>query len=448
MMTEIFDLLPNSIFDTIIDTDDFSSAFNGVMESDFSSIGEGSDLEELLKSSTFLDNNMEADQQENHQIANEKSENQILQHDCMWSGTCTDKEHKTKRKPRLNAINEIINQWEADMGETYESSYQQSQKSYEESPSYQIWHENDQQSKILTALENVGKYYTNPESGSIYTAASNHYNQMVQPSHMGNCYQQKLQYPASSIGPHIDYTNLQMNCNFMNSTACDGFSYDCKSALKFEPLTLDSSVIQHCCPTIKVAAQNSNPPLLFYNNRIFTFNDMIANNGFLSAQNGGLPQFSATSAPPPPLAVDHRNNDYISTSERKKLKKYTTKNELKATKSRMRQNSMDNSTVKGKKQGPRISTDDDDDNEPIKKRSMHNSMERLRRINLKNLFIDLRHSIPCFEKYDRVPKILILHTAAEYCAQLTAEERNMIKEKTRLAKINARLAKKCCRILT
>lgn len=62
------------------------------------------------------------------------------------------------------------------------------------------------------------------------------------------------------------------------------------------------------------------------------------------------------------------------------------------------------------------------DENPIEKRSMHNSMERQRRIGLKNLFIELKKVIPTLDDRDRVPKVSILREAITYCNSLQREE--------------------------
>lgn len=45
------------------------------------------------------------------------------------------------------------------------------------------------------------------------------------------------------------------------------------------------------------------------------------------------------------------------------------------------------------------------------KRSLHNDMERQRRIGLKNLFDELRAELPAFKEKDRAPKVYILREA-------------------------------------
>lgn len=60
----------------------------------------------------------------------------------------------------------------------------------------------------------------------------------------------------------------------------------------------------------------------------------------------------------------------------------------------------------------------DSEQEPSEKRSLHNNMERQRRIDLRNAFEDLRRLVPEVSKRDRAAKVVILREAAVYCDQL------------------------------
>lgn len=60
----------------------------------------------------------------------------------------------------------------------------------------------------------------------------------------------------------------------------------------------------------------------------------------------------------------------------------------------------------------------DSEQEPSEKRSLHNNMERQRRIDLRNAFEDLRRLVPEVSKRDRAAKVVILREAALYCDQL------------------------------
>lgn len=64
----------------------------------------------------------------------------------------------------------------------------------------------------------------------------------------------------------------------------------------------------------------------------------------------------------------------------------------------------------------RSSSDDELDTE---KRSLHNNMERQRRIELRNAFEELRVLVPAVETKEKAPKVAILRQAAGYCDMLT-----------------------------
>ncbi|XP_053998987.1 transcriptional regulator Myc-A-like [Hylaeus anthracinus] len=64
----------------------------------------------------------------------------------------------------------------------------------------------------------------------------------------------------------------------------------------------------------------------------------------------------------------------------------------------------------------RSSSDDELDTE---KRSLHNNMERQRRIELRNAFEELRVLVPAVESKEKAPKVAILRQASVYCDMLT-----------------------------
>lgn len=73
----------------------------------------------------------------------------------------------------------------------------------------------------------------------------------------------------------------------------------------------------------------------------------------------------------------------------------------------------------------------------IEKRTLHNDMERQRRIGLKNLFEALKKQIPSIKDKERAPKVNILREAAKLCEaftrddQLLSEQKAMLKEQLR-----------------
>lgn len=101
------------------------------------------------------------------------------------------------------------------------------------------------------------------------------------------------------------------------------------------------------------------------------------------------------------------------------------------------------------RRGRRSNTDTDSEAESpeIERRSIHNDMERLRRIGLKNLFDELKKQIPATRDKERAPKVVILREAASLCRKLNQEdiEREKLKKKqnqlmTKLKKLRTMLA--------
>ncbi|CAH4028891.1 myc proto-oncogene protein [Pieris brassicae] len=86
------------------------------------------------------------------------------------------------------------------------------------------------------------------------------------------------------------------------------------------------------------------------------------------------------------------------------------------------------SAVPRRRRGPgrrgRSNTDTDSEAESpeIERRSIHNDMERLRRIGLKNLFDELKKQIPATKDKERAPKVVILREAAALCRKLREDE--------------------------
>ncbi|XP_049808299.1 uncharacterized protein LOC126251735 isoform X2 [Schistocerca nitens] len=62
----------------------------------------------------------------------------------------------------------------------------------------------------------------------------------------------------------------------------------------------------------------------------------------------------------------------------------------------------------------------DEEPDPCEKRSMHNSMERQRRIDLRNLVERLRTVVPATENNKRAAKVVILREAAKFCREMAA----------------------------
>lgn len=68
----------------------------------------------------------------------------------------------------------------------------------------------------------------------------------------------------------------------------------------------------------------------------------------------------------------------------------------------------------------------DSEPEPSEKRSLHNNMERQRRIDLRNAFEDLRLLVPEVSKKERAAKVVILREASQYCRFLTGSHQNYL----------------------
>ncbi|XP_041986846.1 myc proto-oncogene protein [Aricia agestis] len=104
----------------------------------------------------------------------------------------------------------------------------------------------------------------------------------------------------------------------------------------------------------------------------------------------------------------------------------------------------------GRRGRPNTDTDSEAESPEIERRSIHNDMERLRRIGLKNLFDELKKQIPATRDKERAPKVVILREAAALCRKLREEEleREQLKKKQdklliKLRKLRVTAAKRC-----
>ncbi|KAK9502641.1 hypothetical protein O3M35_011373 [Rhynocoris fuscipes] len=91
----------------------------------------------------------------------------------------------------------------------------------------------------------------------------------------------------------------------------------------------------------------------------------------------------------------------------------------------------------------RFSTDSSETD--CEKRSLHNNMERMRRIGLRNAFEDLRILIPSLKESKRAAKVNILKDSADYVRHLTSKERGLAQQVVSLRleqeKLRSRLSK-------
>ncbi|EFX79343.1 Myc, dMyc-like protein, partial [Daphnia pulex] len=83
-----------------------------------------------------------------------------------------------------------------------------------------------------------------------------------------------------------------------------------------------------------------------------------------------------------------------------------------------------------------------DSEDSCEKRSQHNSMERQRRVDLRNAFEFLRSLIPDLEATDRAAKVVILKKAANFCQGLTNREKQFVADKDALQKRQEMLRKR------
>ncbi|GJQ70864.1 hypothetical protein Trydic_g784 [Trypoxylus dichotomus] len=92
-----------------------------------------------------------------------------------------------------------------------------------------------------------------------------------------------------------------------------------------------------------------------------------------------------------------------------------------------------------KRRGTSYNHSSDSEAEPSEKRSLHNNMERQRRIDLRNAFEDLRLLVPEVSKKERAAKVVILREAAGYCDALGDVSDKMCRQKDDLKREQERL---------
>jgi len=73
------------------------------------------------------------------------------------------------------------------------------------------------------------------------------------------------------------------------------------------------------------------------------------------------------------------------------------------------------------------------------KRDLHNNMERMRRIDLRNSFEELKALVPSLAAKDRAAKVVILREAANYCCDLGADSQSKCMQVMALRKEQERL---------
>ncbi|CAL4070128.1 unnamed protein product [Meganyctiphanes norvegica] len=98
---------------------------------------------------------------------------------------------------------------------------------------------------------------------------------------------------------------------------------------------------------------------------------------------------------------------------------------------------LNGSNGSGRRRGsPRSDSDDPE------KRQMHNSLERLRRVDLRNAFEEVRQLVPELQDRDKAPKVEILKKAADFCKFVTKQDQHMAQERERLKRYQQELKRK------
>ena len=81
-------------------------------------------------------------------------------------------------------------------------------------------------------------------------------------------------------------------------------------------------------------------------------------------------------------------------------------------------------------------------------RDLHNSMERQRRVDLKNAFDNLKVQVPEIADSDRASKLMILDQAAEFCSALLRREASLGEQRDRERRRNSLMKKKLALLRT
>lgn len=204
-------------------------------------------------------------------------------------------------------------------------------------------------------------------------------------------------------------------------------------------------------PVIAKKELISPPPLLVYRTNVEVFNDMTLaavnqnnNNNIISYQIENQVKYSKWPEFSPQYPYSNDNlyavENFRGTETQSRKRKHQKKDERRTAK-KMKMKSI---AVKSERRQTnyittrsRFQSDGSNDEDPLKKRNIHNCMERQRRIGLKNLFVELKRQIPDLDDKDRVPKVSILRAATDFCRKLLSDE---VELKT-LKKNHARLIK-------
>ncbi|XP_076053056.1 uncharacterized protein LOC143032345 isoform X2 [Oratosquilla oratoria] len=82
------------------------------------------------------------------------------------------------------------------------------------------------------------------------------------------------------------------------------------------------------------------------------------------------------------------------------------------------------------------------DSDDPERRHLHNSLERLRRIDLRNAFEELRALVPDLAEKDKAAKVVILKKAADYCQMIRRQEQVLVQERSRQLRHQSELKKR------
>lgn len=91
-------------------------------------------------------------------------------------------------------------------------------------------------------------------------------------------------------------------------------------------------------------------------------------------------------------------------------------------------------------------TSSDSEMESTERRSLHNNLERQRRIDLRNAFEELRVLLPDTADNEKAAKVAILNSGAQFCNELELCERRLLMEKVALRKHQERLREEVSRL--
>uniref|UniRef100_A0A336M618 CSON011505 protein n=1 Tax=Culicoides sonorensis TaxID=179676 RepID=A0A336M618_CULSO len=146
---------------------------------------------------------------------------------------------------------------------------------------------------------------------------------------------------------------------------------------------------------------------------------------FIGGNTTGNPNYAGIPTIPAGLSKKRPNTNSINGSSSKKHRGNT--------------HNTNSSNSKKQKTPNKRNFSDSDELETLEKRNLHNDMERQRRIGLKNLFEELKSTIPSIKDKERAPKVNILREAAALCNKLTREDQQYQALKKQQQKLKAKV---------